>query len=167
MARSAAERRQWGDPQRDWLRRTRKQAGHSQTRCAQVLETEFGVSGAGQSVVARWESGVVRQPKCADRLLEYCTRYGPSAPGHDTRTREQQQAPSGQPTRAAGLESGVPAGVAFDRLAAAVADEPLLGPMQTELARAMIRRLGDGLALTAEDRATFLDLARALRLVVS
>jgi hypothetical protein len=52
----------------------------------------------------------------------------------------------------------------FGRLAGQVAGEPLLGLAQLELVRGMSRRLASGPPLSPEDRATYLDQLRILRL---
>jgi hypothetical protein len=48
-------------------------------------------------------------------------------------------------------------------LAAEAAGEPLLGAVQLELVRGMSRRLERGPPLSPEDRATYLDQLRILR----
>jgi hypothetical protein len=136
------------------------------TECAEVLRSEFGVAAVSQADVSRWESGAIRLPQCVPSLLAYCDAYGPDAAmalsdsraeptGHGT-TRSTANPES----RAA--SSGDDAD-SFEMLAAVAAGEPLLGTAQRELVRGMTRRLEHGPPLTPEDRATYLDQLRILR----
>lgn len=54
---------------------------------------------------------------------------------------------------------------AFGDLAGQVAGEPLLGPTQFELVSGINRRLEHGPPLSQEDRATYLDQLRILRII--
>jgi hypothetical protein len=148
----------WGEPERRRLRSTRNYCGHSQSECAEILTTDFGVVTASQPNVNRWESGVTRRPSCADELIAYCDTYGPGqgesvGPPEAVLSAETQE------------QGSAPGSVdEFERLASQAAGEPLLGPLQLELIRAMNERLRQGPPLSAADRATYLDQRRTLRL---
>lgn len=155
----------WGDAQRVRLHVAREYAGHGMGACARILRAEFGVDTASQPNVSRWETGAIKRPGCANELLAYCDTYGPrirstaSAP-YESGTGQVSDATSTKP-------SPDPAGDEvdeFDRLAGQAAGEPLLGTAQLELVRGMSRRLASGPPLSAEDRATYLDQLRILRL---
>jgi hypothetical protein len=154
----------WGEAQRLRLHVAREYAGHDMGACARILRVEFGVATASQPNVSRWETGSIKRPGCADGLLAYCDTYGPrirstaSAP-YESKTGQVSDA---TPTR----PSPGPAGDEvdeFDRLAGQAAGEPLLGAAQLELVRGMSRRLAAGPPLSPEDRATYLDQLRILR----
>jgi hypothetical protein len=133
----------WDDAQRLRLHVAREYAGHGMGVCAQILRTEFGVTTASQPNVSRWETGAIKRPGCVAELLAYCDTYGPRR-------------------RSAASEGGEVD--EFDRLAGLAAGEPLLGISQQELISGMNRRLASGPPLSAEDRATYLDQLRILRL---
>jgi hypothetical protein len=155
----------WGDAERLQLHAARQHAGHDMAACAQVLRTEFGVPSASQPNVSRWEAGATKRPNCVIELLAYCHAYGPSVRStafarYDPRTGQASgsasTAPSPDPT---GDEVDE-----FDRLAGQAAGEPLLGAAQLELVKGMSHRLASGPPLSPEDRATYLDQLRILRL---
>lgn len=155
----------WGEAQRLRLHVAREYAGHDMGACAWILRMEFGVAAASQPNVSRWETGAIKRPRCSSELLAYCDTYGPrvrstaSAP-YESRTGQVSDAISAKPSQ-------VPAGDEvdeFDRLAGQAAGEPLLGTAQLELVRGMSRRLASGPPLSPEDRATYLDQLRILRL---
>jgi len=154
----------WGDAERLRLRAAREHAGHDMGECARILRTEFGVATASQPNVSRWEAGATKRPHCINELLGYCDTYGPSvrstasAP-YESRTGQVGDATSTDPSPdLTGDEADE-----FDRLAGQAAGEPLLGTAQLELVRGMSRRLASGPPLSPEDRATYLDLLRILR----
>jgi hypothetical protein len=153
----------WGDAQRLRLHVAREYAGHDMGACARILRMEFGVAAASQPNVSRWEAGAIKRPRCANELLAYCNTYGPrirSTAPYESRTGQVSDATSTKP-------SSGPAGDEvdeFDRLAGQAAGEPLLGTAQLELVRGMSRRLASGPPLSPEDRATYLDQLRILRL---
>jgi hypothetical protein len=155
----------WGDAQRLRLHLAREYAGHDMDACAEILRMEFGVDTASQPNLSRWETGAIKRPRCVNELLAYCDTYGPrirstvSAP-YESKTGQVSDAISTDP-------SPGPAGDEvdeFDRLAGQAAGEPLLGSAQLELVRGMTRRLASGPPLSPEDRATYLDQLRILRL---
>lgn len=155
----------WGEPQRLRFHVAREYAGHDMGACAQILRTEFAVTTASQPNVSRWETGAIKRPRCASELLAYCDTYGPrirsttSAP-YESKTGHVSDVISTRP-------SPGPAGDEvdeFERLAGQAAGEPLLGTAQLELVRGMSRRLASGPPLSSEDRATYLDQLRILRL---
>jgi hypothetical protein len=155
----------WGHAERLRLRAAREHAGHDMDACARILRTEFGVATASQPNVSRWEAGVIKRPQCVNELLAYCDTYGPSARSttfarYEPRTGQADDATTTDP---------VPDPISdevdeFDRLAGQAAGEPLLGAAQLELVRGMSRRLASGPPLSQEDRATYLDQLRILRL---
>jgi hypothetical protein len=133
----------WGEPERQRLRATRKHAGHNMTMCAGILRADFGVPSASQPNISRWEKGTTQRPQCVSELLAYCDAYGKTtAPAGDSAVSEQSE---------------------FERLASQAAGEPLLGTAQLELVRGMNHRLACGPPLSPEDRATYLDQLRILR----
>jgi hypothetical protein len=155
----------WGAAQRLRLHVAREYAGHDMDACARILRVEFGVATASQPNVSRWEAGSIKRPRCADELLAYCDTYGPrirstACAPYESKTGQVSDAASTRP----------PAGPAgdevdeFDRLAGQAAGEPLLGTAQLELVRGMSHRLAAGPPLSPEDRATYLDQLRILRL---
>jgi hypothetical protein len=155
----------WGDAQRLRLHVAREYARHDMGACARILRIEFGVATASQPNVSRWETGAIKLPRCANELLAYCNTYGPrirstaSVP-YESRTGQVSDATSTKPPPGpAGDEVDE-----FDRLAGQAAGEPLLGTAQLELVRGMSRRLASGPPLSPEDRATYLDQLRILRL---
>lgn len=151
----------WSDAERLGLRAAREHAGHDMDACARILRTEFGVATASQPNVSRWETGAIKRPHCVIELLAYCHAYGSGIhsaafPRYESRTGQVGSAtPSPDPT---GDEVDE-----FDRLAGQAAGEPLLGAAQLELVRGMSRRLTSGPPLSPEDRATYLDQLRILR----
>jgi hypothetical protein len=154
----------WGDAQRRRLQLTREHAGHDMDACVEVLRMEFGVDTASQPNLSRWETGATKRPGCTNELLAYCDTYGP-------RIRSTAAAPgepgTGQLTDAGSTELSPDPGNEIDefgRLAGQAAGEPLLGLAQLELIRGMSRRLASGPPLSPEDRATYLDQLRILRL---
>jgi hypothetical protein len=155
----------WGDAQRLQLQIAREHAGHDMDACAQILRSEFGVATASQPNVSRWETGAIKRPGCANELLAYCDTYGPRIPStasapYESRIGQLSDATSTEPPPGpAGDEVDE-----FDRLAGQAAGEPLLGAAQLELVRGMSRRLASGPPLSPEDRATYLDQLRILRL---
>jgi hypothetical protein len=132
--------------------------------CARILRGTFGVATASQPNISRWEAGATKRPHCVSELLAYCDTYGPgtgftaSAPDEPT----ARQADDATPARR-GLDPAGDDVDEFDRLAGRAAGEPLLGAAQRELIRSMTHRLASGPPLTPEDRATYLDLMRILR----
>jgi len=154
----------WGDAERLRLRAAREHAGHDMGACAQILRTEFGVTTASQPNVSRWETGAIKRPHWVNELLAYCNAYGPSVRStafarYGSRTGQAGDATSTDPSPdATGDEVDE-----FDRLAGQAAGEPLLGTAQLELVRGMSRRLASGPPLSPEDRATYLDQLRILR----
>jgi len=180
----------WGDVQRRRLRIAREHAGHDMSTCAQVLRTEFGIEAASQPNVSRWEAGTTKRPNCCHGLLAYCDAYGPGASStagrYESSTRQVGDAttqdrshgqlsstsynrtghsihhsgghePEHSPTTSGDEVDD------FDRLAGQAAGEPLLGAVQLELIRGMSRRLASGPPLSPEDRETYLDQLRILR----
>jgi hypothetical protein len=154
----------WGDAERLRLRAAREHAGHDMDACAQILRTEFGVPIASQPNVSRWETGAIKRPHWVNELLAYCDTYGPSVhpaafARYESRTGQAGDATSTVPSPdSTGDEVDE-----FDRLAGQAAGEPLLGTAQLELVRGMSRRLAAGPPLSPEDRATYLDQLRILR----
>ena len=154
----------WGDAERRRLRAAREHAGHDMAECARILRTEFGVPTARQPNVSRWEAGAIKRPRYVVELLAYCHTYGPSVRStafarYESRTGQASDTASTDP-------SPDPTGDEvdeFDRLAGQAAGEPLLGAAQLELVRGMSRRLASGPPLSLEDRATYLDQLRILR----
>jgi hypothetical protein len=180
----------WGDVERLQLRAARAHAGHDMGACVRILRTEFGIASASQPNLSRWEAGAIKRPNCVNELLAYCDTYGPGtspmAGRYESRTGQGGDATSidrrhGQPrptsynrTSHAVHHSGgretdpSPTSTGdqvddFDRLAGQAAGEPLLGAAQLELVRGMSRRLASGPPLSSEDRATYLDQLRILR----
>ena len=154
----------WGDAERLRLRAAREHAGHDMGGCAQVLRIEFGVTTASQPNVSRWETGAIKRPHCVNELLAYCDTYGPFVRAkafarYESRTGQADDATSTDPSSdSTGDEVDE-----FDQLAGRAAGEPLLGTAQLELVRGMSRRLAVGPPLSPEDRATYLDQLRILR----
>ena len=154
----------WGDDERLRFRAAREHAGHDMDACAQVLRIEFGVNTASQPNVSRWETGAIKRPHCVNELLAYCDTYGPLVRStafarYEPRTGPADDAASTDPSSDfTGDEVDE-----FDRLAGRAAGEPLLGTAQLELVRGMSRRLAFGPPLSPEDRATYLDQLRILR----
>jgi len=154
----------WGDAERQRLRAAREHAGHDMGECARILCTEFGVTTASQPTVSRWEAGAIKRPHCVIELLAYCHTYGPSVRSTASDRYEQRTgqasgtASTGPSPETTGYEVDE-----FDRLAGQAAGEPLLGAAQMELVRGMSRRLASGPPLSPEDRATYLDQLRILR----
>jgi transcriptional regulator with XRE-family HTH domain len=154
----------WGDAERMRLRAAREHAGHDMDACVRVLRAEFGVATASQPNLSRWERGTTKRPHWVNELLAYCDAYGPSARStafarSEPKTEQAGDATSRDP-------SADPTGDEvdeFDRLAGQAAGEPLLGIAQLELVRGMSRRLASGPPLSPEDRATYLDQLRILR----
>lgn len=154
----------WGDAQRLRLRAAREHAGHDMGACARILCSEFGIATASQPNVSRWETGAIKRPRCINELLAYCDAYGPSVRSAAFARYEPRIGRVGYVT-STGL-SRDPTGDEvdeFDRLAGQAAGEPLLGAAQLELVRGMSRRLASGPPLSPEDRATYLDQIRILR----
>jgi hypothetical protein len=154
----------WGDAQRLRLRMARKHAGHDMGACAQILRLEFGVSTASQPNVSRWETGATKRPHCVNELLAYCDTYSPSVRSTalaplESRTGQVSDATPAEPV----MGSRDNEADEFDWLAGQAAGEPLLGAAQAELIRGMSRRLASGPPLSREDRATYLDQLRILR----
>jgi hypothetical protein len=159
--------------------------------CAEILRTEFGVATAKQPNVSRWEAGAIKRPQCINELLAYCDTYGPGAsstafPRYEPRTgqaddatfadlrhsqlRSTSHSRTSYPVHHASGPEADPSSTStgdevdeFDRLAGQAAGEPLLGLAQLELVRGMSRRLASGPPLSPEDRATYLDQLRVLR----
>jgi hypothetical protein len=154
----------WGDAERVRLRVARLHAGHDMGACAQVLRVEFGVPTASQPNVSRWETGAIKRPHCVSELLAYCDAYGPSVRSTALARREPSTGQLGHATPTdRSPDSTADEGDEFDRLAGQAAGEPLLGTAQLELVRGMSRRLASGPPLSLEDRATYLDQLRILR----
>jgi hypothetical protein len=154
----------WSDAERLRLRVVRDHAGHDMGACARILRSEFGVSTASQPNVSRWETGATRRPHCVNELLAYCDTYGPSV---RSTALARYESTTVQVSDATSTDlSPDPRGDEideFDRLAGQAAGEPLLGAAQLELVRGMSRRLASGPPLSPEDRATYLDQLRILR----
>lgn len=154
----------WGDAQRRQLQLAREYAGHDMDACVEVLSTEFGVETASQPNLSRWETGATKRPGCINELLAYCNTYGPrirptaSAP---CESRASQVSDDDSTKQSPDPDDAIDE---FGRLAGQVAGEPLLGLAQLELVRGMSRRLASGPPLSPEDRATYLDQLRILRL---
>jgi transcriptional regulator with XRE-family HTH domain len=154
VSRSTDDSRLWDDHERRRLRAARKRAGHTEAQCATILVREYGVKGASQSNVSRWESGKTGRPGCIDALIAYADAHLAHTRGASTDTTPPEaSAPSEAPLHGRFLD-----------LARDAADEPLLGPTQRELVHAMIERLRNGPPLSAEDRSQYADLAEVLRL---
>jgi hypothetical protein len=152
----------WGDAERLRLRDAREHAGHDMGVCAEILRTEFGVTTASQPNVSRWETGAIKRPNCIIELLAYSHAYGPSA--HST-AFDRYEPGTGPADGATSSPVHTSQEVdEFDRLAGQAAGEPLLGAAQLELVRGMSRRLASGPPLSPEDRATYLDQLRILRI---
>lgn len=180
----------WGDVQRLRLRAAREHAGHDMGACAWILRTEFGIAAASQPNVSRWEAGATKRPNNVNELLAYCDTYGPrtsstagrsesrTGPVGDATSTDRRHAQR-SPTRYhrtshsihhSGGREPDPSPTStddemddFDRLAGQAAGEPLLAAAQLELVRGMSRRLASGPPLSSEDRATYLDQLRILR----
>jgi hypothetical protein len=153
----------WGDAERLRLRAAREHARHDMDACAEILRTEFGVAAASQPNVSRWETGTTKRPQCVYELLAYCDTYGPSV---RSTASARYESTAGQAGDTSAHPSPDPTGHEvdeFERLAGQAAGEPLLGAAQLELVKAMTRRLASGPPLSPEDRATYLDLLRILR----
>ena len=154
----------WGDAERLWLRAAREHAGHDMGACAQILRMEFGVTTASQPNVSRWEAGAIKRPHCVVELLAYCHTYGPSVRSTALARNEPSAGQIGDVTSTDPSPDSTGDEVdEFDRLARQAAGEPLLGTAQLELVRGMSRRLASGPPLSPEDRATYLDQLRILR----
>jgi len=153
----------WGDAERRRLRTTRQHAGHSMATCAHILCVDFGVATASQPNISRWETGAIRSPECVSELLAYCEAYGPTLNVASPSSRVSRTGQIGDSTVVPALDSSVDEADEFERLAGQAAGEPLLGDAQLELIRGMIHRLAHGPPLSPEDRATYLDLLRILR----
>lgn len=154
----------WGGAERRRLRTARQAAGHSMATCAHILRVDFGVATASQPNISRWETGAIRRPACANELLAYCDAYGPNLIVASPSWHASQTGQVGEPpTVAPAADSSVDDAGEFERLAGQAAGEPLLGETQLELIRGMIYRLAHGPPLSSEDRATYLDLLRILR----
>lgn len=157
MSQQEAPAIRWGKVERQRFREARKAAGHGSAACAEVLREEFGVTTASQPNISRWESGATKRPECAPALLQYCDTYGiPEAAAPMSHMQPEREA-----DRADGPERDAEA---FHRLAGMAADQPLLGPLQTELVSSISQRLREGPPLSPEDRATYLDQLSILRL---
>jgi hypothetical protein len=131
--------------------------------CAEILRTEFGVATASQPNVSRWENGTTKRPNCVNELLSYCDTYGPSVRATVIARSESSIGQADNASSAGPLDSAGDEVDEFDRLAGRAAGEPLLGTAQLELVRGMSRRLASGPPLSPEDRATYLDQLRILR----
>jgi len=154
----------WGEAERLRLRAARTQAGLDMTACAQILRADFGVTAASQPNISRWETGAIHRPQCVNELLAYCDAYGPSTGTPMSVRREPRTGPTGDAvTTTPAADSAADKVDEFDRLAGQAAGEPLLGAAQLELVRGMSRRLAYGPRLSPEDRATYLDQLRILR----
>lgn len=154
----------WGDAERLRLHAAREHAGHDMTACAQILRREFGVETASQPNVSRWEKGDIKRPRCVHELLAYCDTYGPIVRSAALARYESGAVQVGHATYIGPSPDSTGDEVdEFDRLAGQVAGEPLLGTAQLELVRGMSRRLASGPPLSPEDRATYLDQLRILR----
>ena len=140
------------------LRSTRQRAGHRMVACAHILRGDFGVTTASQPNISRWETGAIRRPVFVNELLAYCDAYGLSVDPEVSDAPEPRTRPTGDTIAAPADEVDE-----FDRLAVQAAGEPLLGSAQLELVRGMNRRLAFGPPLSPEDRATYLDQLRVLR----
>jgi hypothetical protein len=135
------------------------------TTCARILRTDFGVDTVSQPDISRWESGAIGHPKCVSQLLAYCDAYG-SSPDINARSWDASRTGQvGDPlTVVETMDPSMCEEGEFERLAGQVAGEPPLGEAQRELAHGMIYRLAHGPPLSPEDRATYLDLLRILRM---
>jgi hypothetical protein len=154
----------WGDAERGRLRTTRQHAGHSMATCAHILRVDFGVASASQPNISRWETGAIRRPECVNELLAYCDAYDPSMNIASASWRVSRTGQIGDSlTEVPAVDSSVDDADEFERLAGQAAGEPLLGEAQLELIRGMIHRLAHGPPLSPEDRTTYLDLLRILR----
>jgi hypothetical protein len=154
----------WGDAERLRLRAAREHAGHDMGACAEVLRIEFGVSTASQPNISRWEAGAIKRPHCANELLAYCDTYGPFVRSTAFARYESRTGQAGDATSTDSSSDPADDEVdEFDRLVGRVAGEPLLGAAQLELVKGMSRRLAFGPPLSPEDRATYLDQLRILR----
>jgi hypothetical protein len=132
--------------------------------CAQILRTEFGVDVASEPNLSRWESGVTKRPRSVNELLAYCDTYGPNLSSTASGRDESKTGRVGDASaRGRSPELTDDEVDEFDRLAGQAAGEPLLGAAQLELIRGMNRRLASGPPLSPEDRATYLDQLRILR----
>jgi hypothetical protein len=131
-------------------------------RCNAWYLTEFGVAGASQPNISRWETGAIKRPSSVSELLAYCDAYGPGVSSAASVRNE----PGVRDAFPPGFRPSFPGDEIdeFDRLAGQVAGEPFLGAVQLELIRGMSRRLASGPPLSPEDRATYLDQLRILRL---
>jgi len=155
----------WGDAERLRLRIAREHAGHNMDACAQILRNEFGVAAASQPNVSRWEAGATKRPRCVNALLAYCDMYGPSVRSTSLARYQSRTGQADDPTSTDPSPDPIGDEVdEFDRLAGRAAGEPLLGAAQLELVRGMSCRLASGPPLSPEDRATYLDQLRILRI---
>lgn len=155
----------WGNGERQRFRAAREHAGHDMDTCAEILRMEFGVARASQPTVSRWETGAIKRPHFVNELLAYCDAYGPNV-SSTASARHESKAGRGGDASSRGLSPDLTDDEEdeFDQLAGQVAGEPLLGAAQLELIRGMSRRLAFGPPLSPEDRATYLDQLRILRL---
>lgn len=147
----------WGAEERARLRAARIRAGHTATQCADNLHEDYGVSGASQSTVSRWESGAIGRPTCIPALIAYTSTHLADQDSIDRRRSDPSKAEEVDP--ASDTQQATFAG-----LAARLADEPLLGPLQTELVRGLVSRLASGSPMAPDDRAVAEFLLEVLRL---
>ena len=143
----------WGPVERALFRRARELAGHTEVSCAEVLSRQFGASTASQANVSRWESGATKRPRCVPALHAYIDTYGQGGP----QGKGAPEAPS-RPAISHIQDPPVTRGAddsEFERIASRAANEPLLGPAQSELVRGMSRRLRKGPPLSQEDRQVY------------
>jgi len=152
----------WDDAARARFSVTLAYARHTEERCAVVLGEEFGVATASQANISRWKSGDIKQPRCAADLIAYCDTYGP---GPELNESEDAAVSPGDEAPDASSEGDrrTEETEEFDCLTSRLAGESQLGPAQYELVTGMSKRLENGPPLSAEDRATYLDQLRILR----
>ena len=154
-------------------------AGHTATDLADFLSVSHGVT-CGQSTVSRWLSGQIAHPRCAPQLHAYIEAFAPppeasrshrDASIHDPQTPTSAAPPrplrgsegSNEPTASANDHLATE----FGALAGRAADEPLIGPAQSELVEALNRRLASGPPLSEWDFRAYALQAQVLRLVSS
>jgi len=146
---------EWPDKVRAALPAARSAYSHTQGQCAMELSKLADIP-IDQSMVSRWESGAIKRPSPDARraIAAYidgvAATHAPDAHAPDT---------------AADASTGEGSDrVAFGALLASAAGEPLLAPTQVELARALVRRLGNGPPMNGHDAEIAHTLGRALGL---
>lgn len=149
----------WGPSQRRRLRTVRARNQQTQAACAAILRREFAVAAASQVNVARWEKGSIKRPGCAPQLVAYCDTYEARVDVFDANGSEVHPESASEANRASESD-----GEAFEMLAGRLTGEPLLGPRQAELVRAVAARIRSGPPLSEYDHRAIQDQFRLLNL---